>query len=384
MKILIISDGDSKYGAANSLCQMAARLQLKDDIDLTVVLNHESNVSDFLKAHACKVIILPYELYCHAYPSKFWKLLIKKPLYAIKYYLSRLLALKKLQEKIDIERFDLIHSNGNREDFSALISERFNIPLVWHLREFDDLGYKCFYLRNDYVQLMNRTANVLIAVSDAVMKNWINKGIDEKKIVRVYNGVKMRKSFRSRLIPLAQKKEIKVIMVGSLQPLKGQMQAIELMASLKESNQTYCLDFIGDGSSKYVNQLKNEIKKNKIEENIRFLGYRTDVFQLLLDYDIGLTCSKDEGFGRVTAEYMMAGLPVLASNTGANSELIRDGIDGYLYSYGNIQDMKNKLVRIINNNLGGMETYKYATANFSDIVNADNIYQIYKKVLQDT
>lgn len=45
--------------------------------------------------------------------------------------------------------------------------------------------------------------------------------------------------------------------------------------------------------------------------------------------------------------------------------------------------MKEKLMRIINNNLGGENTYKYAVNNFSAKVNADNVYRIYKKVLEE-
>lgn len=63
--------------------------------------------------------------------------------------------------------------------------------------------------------------------------------------------------------------------------------------------------------------------------------------------------------------------------------MIREGIDGCLYSYGNVEDMKEKLMRIINNNLGGDNTYKYAVNNFSAKVNADNVYRIYKKVLEE-
>ena len=381
MKVLLISDGDAKYGAANSLCQMVEQLLLKRDLDITVVLNHESSLAVYLRKHGCKVIIVHYVLYYHAYPSNVWKLLIKKVLYGIKYRYSRFSAVRELKKQINIEQIDLIHSNGTREDFGALISEKFHVPLIWHIREFGDRDYKCFSLRNDYISLMNKTAEVFIAVSDAVMEHWISKGIDKEKIVRIHNGVKTQKAPKVQNVLLKNKNEIKLVMTGSIQPTKGQIQAIELMASLKESNKKYSLDLIGDGDKQYINKLKVLIKRLGLEKFVRFLGYRNDVYELLPHYDIGLICSKSEGFGRVTAEYMMAGLPVLASNTGANGELIREGIDGCLYSYGNVQDMKNKLSLIIEESLGGEKTFRYALNNFSATVNAENIYNLYKKVL---
>ena len=381
MKILIISDGDSKYGAANSLCQMVEQLLLKRDLDITVVLNHESSLAVYLRKHGCKVIIVHYVLYYHAYPSNVWKLLIKKVLYGIKYRYSRFSAVRELKKQINIDQIDLIHSNGTREDFGALISEKFHVPLIWHIREFGDRDYKCFSLRNDYISLMNKTAKVFIAVSDAVKDHWIRKGLDKKKIVRIYNGVKIQDSPKNQDTPLNNKNEIKLVMTGSIQETKGQIQAINLMALLKRENKRCSLDLIGEGGRQYIKQIKDLISASGLDNTVRCLGYRNDVFDLLPNYDIGLICSKDEGFGRITAEYMMAGLPVLASDTGANSELIRDGVDGYLYSYGNIEDMKEKLTRIIDRNLGGENTHKYAVNNFSAKVNAENVYQVYKKVL---
>ena len=78
---------------------------------------------------------------------------------------------------------------------------------------------------------------------------------------------------------------------------------------------------------------------------------------------------------------MMAGLAVLASDSGANKEIVRDGIDGYLYDYGSIKDMKQKLLKIICNNLGGATTYEYAVSNFSETLNAENVYVLYKNLL---
>ena len=256
MKVLLISDGDAKYGAANSLCQMVEQLLLKRDLDITVVLNHESSLAVYLRKHGCKVIIVHYVLYYHAYPSNVWKLLIKKVLYGIKYRYSRFSAVRELKKQINIEQIDLIHSNGTREDFGALISEKFHVPLIWHIREFGDRDYKCFSLRNDYISLMNKTAEVFIAVSDAVMEHWISKGIDKEKIVRIHNGVKTQKAPKVQNVLLKNKNEIKLVMTGSIQPTKGQIQAIELMASLKESNKKYSLDLIGDGDKQYINKLK--------------------------------------------------------------------------------------------------------------------------------
>ena len=382
MNVLIIGDSDYKYGASRSLIQMAANLNLKPDINVTVILNHESDMVETLKKNGCKVIIIRFDTFMQPYPEHFWWFPVRYVYRGLKYYYyTRILALKELEEKIKINEIDLIHSNSSREDFSSIIAKKYNIPLARHIREFGDRDYKCFSLRNDYINYMNKTAKVFIAVSDAVKEHWIRKGLDKKKIVRIYNGVKIQDSPKIQDAPLNNKNEIKLVMTGSIQETKGQIQAVKLMVLLKRESKRCSLDLIGEGGRQYIKQIKALISASGLDNTVRFLGYRNDVFDLLPNYDIGLICSKDEGFGRITAEYMMAGLPVLASNTGANSELIREGVDGYLYSYGNIEDMKEKLMRIIDHNLGGDNTHKYAVNNFSAKVNAENVYQVYKKVL---
>lgn len=57
---------------------------------------------------------------------------------------------------------------------------------------------------------------------------------------------------------------------------------------------------------------------------IEFLGHRSDVNQLLQDAHIAVMASRCEAFGWVTVEYMMSGLAVIVSNTGANPEIVSE------------------------------------------------------------
>ena len=381
MKVLIVADGDTKYGASHALCQMATRLQKKTDIDITVLVNQESAISESLKAGGCQVICVAYEPYYIGYPSHLWKLPFAYIIFGVKYLVKRLLLFDALNHQINLQSFDLIHSNSSREDVAALIAQKYHIPLIWHIREFGDLDYKCFSFRRNFIKFMDETAYLFIAVSKAVKEHWICKGLDSQKVVTVYDGIKPRHYPVIKRIDLYKKPTIHLVMTGSIQPTKGQEQAIKLLSSLKGQKPTFYLDFIGDGSKRYIKYLKQMIHNLNLNDSIRFLGYQNDVLKLLPNYDIGLMCSRCEGFGLVTVEYMMGGLAVLASDAGANRELVRNGIDGYLYKYNDIENMKMRLLKIIKENLGGEETIRYAVHNFSDTVNADNIYKIYKSVL---
>ena len=123
-----------------------------------------------------------------------------------------------------------------------------------------------------------------------------------------------------------------------------------------------------------------------MEKNIDFKGYVDNIYEYVGKYDIGLVCSKSEGFGRVTAEYMHAGLIVIASNKGANSELIDNGENGFLYEYGNSDDLSKKIEKVIEEKSDFKqkiveEAMKKANNMFTAEKNADNVYKIYEEVL---
>ena len=383
MNVLVVADEDTRYGAAHALIHMITNLQKKIDINITVVLNRKSNLVELLQKSGCKVLIIHYNMFMHEYPRLTLWLPIRYIVQSLKYYYGKIFALKELEKQINIKDFDIIHSNSSREDFTLLITEKYHIPTVRHIREYGDKDYMCFSLRKNYIEKFNALSNVFIAVSNAVKNHWIDKGLTEQKFVTVYDGVRFRKNIQKQQNILKNKSTIKLVMTGNLRPSKGQEQAIKMLIKLKAHGISCTLDLIGDGTWRYLQYLKAMLKSYNLEDCIRLLGYRTDVYDLLPNYDIGLMCSHAEGFGLVTAEYMMAGLPVLASDSGANRELVREGIDGYLYKLGDIEDMMEKFLKIKKENLGGIRTQSYAQKKFSDIENANNVFRIYNDILSD-
>ena len=383
MRILLIGDGDIKYGASHSLIQMATALRETQNDDVTVLLNKESQVAQELRDNGCRVEIAFYAPYYQPFPSKLWKLPLKYIIRGLQYCYGRIIAIKATQHIMENCNYDIIHSNSSREDISAILSEHYHIPMVRHIRVFGDRDFKCYSYRRNYIQLMNRTSARLIAVSNSVKEHWIEKGIEEEKIITIYNGVDSiccrtrQKNLNGQIF--------KLIMAGSIIENKGQLQAVEavIKANVKQDKMRIFLDIIGDGDDQYTRRIIRTIEENSMEGRIKLLGYKTNVMQLLSNYDAGVVCSKDEAFGRVTAEYMMAGLPVIASNTGANMELIREGREGLFYNYGNTDDLAEKMIKLGNSieDYDSRLIHAYAVENYSSEVNAEQIHEVYKEIV---
>ena len=141
--------------------------------------------------------------------------------------------------------------------------------------------------------------------------------------------------------------------------------------------------FFGTGKKDYENYLKEYVFKHKMENIIHFRGYKSNLRELLSEYDIGMMCSRSEGFGRTTVEYMASGLITIASNTGANLELIKDGEEGFIYKYGDEDDLRNILTKVIKN----YSKFDYIRNNavnkvvreFDSKINTDKLINKYKK-----
>ena len=303
------------------------------------------------------------------------------------YWFGRICAVNELEKQLDIHKIDLIHSNSSREDLGALIANKYKIPLIWHIREFGDRDYSCYSYRKNYIDYMNQSACRFIAVSDAVRAHWIKKGIQREKINCVYNGISQRDIvIKSEDALICNNKQLRMALLGCISSTKGQAWAIEAIKKLADEKIYISLDIIGDGAKAYIKKLKKKIYGYGLQDLIAFKGYLKNPGEQLYQYDIGLMCSKDEGFGRVTVEYMMAGLCVIASDTGANKELIEDGESGLIYQYGNTESLVNTIKKCIDNPEDRSRIAKCgcirANQEFTAERNAKRICEIYKSILE--
>ena len=286
---------------------------------------------------------------------------------------------------IDFESIDIIHSNTNRQDIGAYISSRYGIKHIWHIREMGQEDYNVIFYKKNCIQYMNKAADSFIMISNAVKNRWSDKGLDVCKMHTIYDGmdtadIKKRKK--------TVKDKIRIVITGHVQPNKGQLHLVQAISKLPANARTHVeLDIIGEAYPDYKKRIEAEIRKNNLEDRINLLGYRDNINKLLSEYDIGVTCSKAEGLGRCTAEYMLAGLFTIASNTGANPEIIQNNRTGMLYKYGDIHSLSFAVLWGLQHpqerELIAEAGYNAAQYIFSKEQYADDLYSIYLNCLNN-
>ena len=109
----------------------------------------------------------------------------------------------------------------------------------------------------------------------------------------------------------------------------------------------YNFIILGDGY--LLEKAKIYLKNNNIN-NVYLLGNKTNVFKFLYESDLFLSTSLYEGHPISILEAMSIGLPVVASNVTGNIDTINDGLSGFFYELGNINQAKYFIEKIMKNN----------------------------------
>lgn len=390
MKVLIIAGKDERGGAPKSMLDMIKIIHENYDVDYTVVVNHEGTISDFCKQNGIDYCVAGHEPIAIAKGSTTMRRIAKwllRPYYVVQCNMRNHRALKKIENELDVSAFDLVHTNSNRDGFGALINKKYGIKHIWHIREFGEKDYDTVFLYPYSLKFMKEYSSKFIAISKAIKREWIGKGINPQKFELVYNGIDTEKIKSDLTRRRLKDKILKIIFTGTICPTKGQIELIRAISVLPDNYKCkFKVDFYGSCTDDYKNYLNKIIRDGNISSNIKFCGYSDNIYGVLQDYAIGVVCSKAEAFGRITPEYMAAGLITVASNTGANPELIDDNIDGLLYQYGDPNDLAKKLMQVYDLNEIDKSKISYAAEKkarekYTAKRNAEEVFGVYKKVL---
>ncbi|MFT5367929.1 MAG: glycosyltransferase involved in cell wall biosynthesis [Candidatus Latescibacterota bacterium] len=175
--------------------------------------------------------------------------------------------------------------------------------------------------------------DMLIAVCnssrDLVIKHF---GIDEKRTTAVYNGIDILgfEQEVSQLPPAILKKENELLIgtVGRLSPQKGFDVLLNAMPAVLAKIPNARLVISGDGPEEEA--LKSQCKDLQIENQVDFLGWRSDIPALLQAFDLFVLPSRYESFPISILEVMAASKPIVATHVDGIPESVSEGKTGLL------------------------------------------------------
>ena len=143
-------------------------------------------------------------------------------------------------------------------------------------------------------------------------------------------------------------KENTVISVGRLEKQKDFVTLIKAYKKVAALYPDWKLKIYGQGNRK--DELQGLIERENLTTNIRLCGVTHTPFLEMKKAKIFVLSSFYEGFPNVLCEAMHAGLPCVSTKCECGpSELINDGKNGFLVQIGNINQMAEKIIALIEN-----------------------------------
>lgn len=135
------------------------------------------------------------------------------------------------------------------------------------------------------------------------------------------------------------------ITVSRLVEVKNHLSLIKASKVLADKGYEFSVSIVGDGPM--MNIISSEIKNNNLERQIKLLGLRTDVFDLLQEHKVFVLPSFREGNPISLLEAMACGLSVIATNVGGTVDIIDHGSNGLLIDPNNYLSLADAMEKTI-------------------------------------
>lgn len=175
--------------------------------------------------------------------------------------------------------------------------------------------------------------NRIIAISDSVKKALLESGVNPDKIDVVYSGCDWQRFQNINGGYLFKKLKIenetpRVGIISALTKEKNHLTFVQSARILLEKFGPAQFLIVGEGKEKP--KIEKLIKKLNLEKNIKLLGFRNDIPQILSIFNVFVLCSSQEGLGSSILDALASHLPVVATKVGGIPEIIKDGQNGFL------------------------------------------------------
>ncbi|MCZ4694010.1 glycosyltransferase family 1 protein [Ancylomarina euxinus] len=306
MKILIVhTRNDIISGAEYAITDMLNTLPA--DLEFEMMTPGYGVLSEYLEGRGFKVHVKKYSGPRRRYPGL--------------YQLSSFLLMRWLKK----QKFDLILCNTFAASFRMSLGAKWaGIKIAIYTRE--------YFSKKKQVNLnqVNRASSI-IAVSEDVkdyygdMHPHVNVCHDTIDIGLINKRLKDHK--RS----LLEESVFNIGFIGRITRYKQPDLVIRALPDIIKKIPNVHVHIVGKAVSQEYDfelGLKQLVKELKIDSYVTFWGYRSDSIELMKDFDVLCLTSDREPFPRTILESMLAGTPVVCSNTGGCKEMVRDNITG--------------------------------------------------------
>lgn len=184
-------------------------------------------------------------------------------------------------------------------------------------------------------------------ISESTAIDIENRGIPQKDISIIHCGINRELySYDSNVLKYDNPT---ILYLGRIKKYKSVQHLLRAYQIIKEKIPNARLAIVGDGD--YLNKLK-KLSSSLGLIDIEFTGYvsTTEKVERLRRSHVAVLPSLKEGWGLTNIEANSVGTTVVAANSPGLRDSVRDNQTGYLYEYGNIEHLAEKIIKILSDN----------------------------------
>ncbi len=259
------------------------------------------------------------------------------------------------------------------------------IPVIIHTFHgygFND--YQSFLKRQLFIFLERLTARIttrFIAVSKNNIKAGINAGIFKSNDVELirsgidiseYKDIKIDKAKKKQELGIEPDKPL-IGMIACFKPQKAPLDFIKAAYIVHQKMPDVRFIVAGDGELRPV--IEELINSLRLGDRIKLLGFRRDIPEIMKCLDVFVLTSLWEGLPRVILQAMAAGIPVVATAVDGSSEVVKNGINGFLIKPGDVEEISEKIIYILQK----PQDLKFKDSDFKSIFDEFDISLMVKK-----
>ncbi len=280
----------------------------------------------------------------------------------------------------------IVHTHSSKAGIIGRWAAFFaGIPVVIHT--FHGYGF------NDYQSILKRWLFILLERLTAkittrfiaVSKNNIEKGINAKifssdDVELIRSGIDISEFSDVKIDKVKKKKELQVEldkplvgMIACFKPQKAPLDFVKAAHLVCQKISDVRFVVAGDGELRPpMEELTNSLG---LKDKIKLLGFRRDIPEIMKCLNVFVLTSLWEGLPRVILQALAAGIPVVATEVDGSSEVVKNGINGFLVKPGDVEGIAEKIMYILQK----PKDFKFEISGLKSILDEFDINLMVKK-----
>ena len=256
-------------------------------------------------------------------------------------------AIFRLRRYVTENKVTIIHAHSTSYFLAFLLKLTHpSIQLIWH----DHYGNSEFLSKRPSTALRISVPffNGVIAVNQN-LKKWSEKILKCKNVLFLPNFASSEKTVAQNTT-LNGTTDKRILLLANLRIQKNHFLLLDVAKMLKVSHPEWSFHLVGkDFEDEYSKKIKDLIIASDLEKNVFFYGAKEDIGTIIQQSTIGILTSVSEGLPVSLLEYSLYKKPVVVTNVGEISSLVKNGKTGFIVEAKQTELFYDSLVKLILN-----------------------------------